>query len=96
MLLDSIFEVGRGAHELERLLGLAFGARGPRRRRALLDVDLLCPVRLFGGEQGRAIALELLHLGAGAGGVTAARGTDGSRERRDPLRPREAVPRERF
>jgi hypothetical protein len=96
MLLGGVFEVRRGAHELQRLVVLALGARGPCRGRLLLDVDLLGPVRLLGGDQRRAVALKLLDLGARAGGVTGARGADGSCERRDSLRPREAIPGERL
>src|SRR2546427_2904464 len=96
MLLGRVLEVGRRPHELQRLVVLALGPRGPGRRRLLLDVDLLRPVRLLGGDQRGAIAFELLALDARASGVTGAGGTDGARERRDPLGPREAVPRERL
>src|SRR5207247_5681753 len=91
-----VLQIRRRAHELERLVVLALGARGPRRRCVLLDVDLLGPVGLLGGDQRGAVAVELLNFCARLGGVTGARGADRAAERRDRFPPRETVPRERL
>src|SRR2546429_5662664 len=96
MLFGGVLETRRRTHQLQRFVVLALGARGPRRRRLLLDVDLLNPVRLLGGDQRRAVPLELLNFCPRLGGVTAARGADRATERRDRFGPREAVPRERL
>ncbi len=94
MLLGRFLKVCRRAHEREGLVVLALCARGPGRRGLLLDVHLLGPVGLVGGDQGGAVALQLLSFGPRLGGVAAAGGADRAGEGGDGFPPREAVPRE--
>src|SRR5881398_570746 len=96
MLFSGVLEARRRTHLLHRFVVLALGARGPRRRRLLLNAHLVRPVRLLGGHQCLPVAIELLYLGPRLRRVTAASGADRPGERRDRLRPCEPVEWERL
>src|SRR5262249_24277060 len=94
MLLGRVLEIGGGAHQLQSLVVLALRAGCPRRRCLLLDVHLLGPVGLMGGDECGTVTLQLLRFRPCLGRVAAASGADRTSKGRDRLRPSETVPRE--
>src|SRR5690242_7850939 len=95
MLLGRVLEIGGGPHEPQRLVVLALGPRGPGRRGPVLDLHLVGPGGLVGGDERGAILLELPGFRASLRCITGAGRADRAGEGRDRLGPREAVPRER-
>jgi hypothetical protein len=72
VLLVLVLEIGRRAHELHGLLGLAFAERDPSRPRPPLDLDFGRPVGVLRVEQRLVQRLELRGVLARRGEVAAA------------------------
>src|SRR5712692_5765469 len=83
VLLAGVFEISRGAHELQPVGLVTLAPREPGLSGKDLDLDLAGPVTLVALFQRRALLLQPFDVGLGRRWVTAAGGAHRAREVRD-------------